>query len=75
MIYAIIDGQGKCINRIIWDGSGGWMPPEGCTAVPDEEGLYQIEQPEGQIPAQPDILSTLTEEQKLALIQLLQSQQ
>ena len=42
MIYAILDSEGKCINRTIWDGVSDWQPPEGCTAVADPDGLYQI---------------------------------
>ncbi len=43
MIYAILDSEGKCINRTVWDGQTEWQPPEGCTIVPDPNGQYQIE--------------------------------
>ena len=75
MIYAVLDADGKCVNRVVWDGSGGWQPPEGCTAVPDDNGLYTIE-----IPIQPElqsdpasVLASLTEEQRAALLSLLQN--
>lgn len=42
MIYAILDSEGKCLNRIIWDGKSDWRPPEGCTAVVDSDNVYQI---------------------------------
>jgi hypothetical protein len=74
MIYAVLDAQGKCVNRIVWDGSGGWQPPEGCTAVPDDDGLYTIEAPP-QSEQQNDpatVLASLTEEQRMALLSLLQ---
>lgn len=76
MIYAVLDSTGKCVNRIVWDGSGGWQPPEGCTAIPDDEGIYQIELPpiqEQQIDPV-EILGNLTVEQRAALLAILQSQ-
>ena len=71
MIYAILDSEGKCINRIMWDGITEWQPPEGCKAVADPHGLYQIyAEP---IPASPeDPLTSLSDEQKQALLALLQ---
>ncbi len=42
MIYAILDSDNKCINRVLWDGKSKWQPPEGCTAVPDPDSLYPI---------------------------------
>ena len=69
MQYAILDSTGRCINRCLWDGISDWQPPEGCTAVPDPDNLHQIyvePQPE------PDPLATLTDEQKAALLALLQ---
>jgi hypothetical protein len=41
MQYAILDGEGHCINRILWDGEADWQPPAGCTAVYDPEGIHQ----------------------------------
>ena len=73
MIYAILDSEGKCINRIVWDGVSDWQPPEGCTAVADPYNalpIYQESRPEP--PADP--LANLTEEQTAALIALLQQQ-
>lgn len=73
MIYAILDSNGQCINRIVWDGSNGWQPPEGCTAVPDDEGLYAIQvAPQSEQQGDPAaVLSTLTDEQRAALLALL----
>lgn len=71
MEYAILNAEGHCINRIVWDGTSGWQPPEGFTAVPDPNSLHRIyvePQPE---PAG-DPLSTLTDEQRAALVALLQ---
>lgn len=69
--YAIIDSEGRCINRTLWDGTTDWQPPEGCTAVPDPNNHYSIHQePEPEPPADP--LATLTPEQKAALLALLQ---
>lgn len=72
MIYAILDSNGRCINRILWDGETEWQPPEGCTAMADPDNQYQTyvePQPE---PVDP--LAALTPEQKEALLQLLQQQ-
>jgi hypothetical protein len=33
MHYAIVDGAGLVINVTEWDGAGGWVPPDGTTAV------------------------------------------
>lgn len=47
--YAILNAEGRCINRSLWDGITDWQPPEGCTAVPDPDNLhpiYQEPQPE-----------------------------
>jgi hypothetical protein len=51
MIYAILDSEGKCINRTIWDGQSDWQPPEGCTAVADPDNLHPIDLPEQTPPA------------------------
>lgn len=51
--YAILNAEGICINRVLWDGEANWQPPEGCTAVADPDNLYPIHiepQPE----AEPD---------------------
>lgn len=53
--FAVIDGSGRCINRVIWDGVSDWQPPEGCTAVPDNEGLYLLE-------TQRPVVAAVTEE-------------
>lgn len=71
--YAILDSEGRCINRTLWDGVSDWQPPEGCTAIPDPDGLYPIYQEPAPEP-DPDPLATLTLEQKQALIQLLQQE-
>lgn len=75
MIYAILDSEGKCINRTVWDGVSDWQPPEGCTAVPDPDGLHQIYvEPQPELEPEPDPLASLTPEQKAALVALLQGQ-
>lgn len=70
MIYAILDSEGKCINRVLWDGQSDWQPPDGCTAVADPDNLYpfHIDRSEQSL----DPLASLTEEQKAALLALLQ---
>ena len=40
MEYAILDSNGICISRILWDGLTPWRPPLGCTAVADPDRLY-----------------------------------
>ena len=64
--YAILNADGICINRCLWDGETEWQPPEGCTAVPDPDNLHPIHQE-----PQPETLN-LTEEQKAAILALLQ---
>jgi hypothetical protein len=71
MNYAILNAQGQCINRILWDGESAWQPPEGCTAVPDPDNLHPIYQ-EPQAELDTDPLASLTDEQKAALLDLLQ---
>lgn len=71
MQYAILNAEGICINRVLWDGESNWQPPEGCTAVADPDNLYPIYQ-EPQPEPQADLLASLTEEQKAALLALLQ---
>jgi hypothetical protein len=72
MIYAILDFEGLCINRILWDGESEWQPPEGCTAVADPDNLHPVYvEPE---PEPADPLAALTDEQKAAILALLQSQ-
>lgn len=69
--YAILNSEGRCINRVLWDGESDWQPPEGCTAVADPDNLYPIYKepaPEPEV----DLLATLTDEQKAALLALLQ---
>ena len=70
MQYAILNAEGICINRIIWDGNSDWQPPAGCTAVADPDNNYPIYQEPQYEPADP--LASLTEEQKAALLALLQ---
>lgn len=70
MQYAILNAEGICINRILWDGESDWQPPEGCTAVADPDNLYPIHREPQQAPDDP--LASLTEEQKVALLALLQ---
>jgi len=76
MIYAILNSEGKCINRVVWDGDTSvWSPPEGCTAVCDDECCHPIENDRPAViepVEEPDPLLSLTREQKLALIALLQ---
>lgn len=75
MQYAILNSDGRCINRILWDGQSDWQPPEGCTAVPDPDGTYQIYvEPQPEPEPDPDPLASLTPEQKAALVALLQGQ-
>lgn len=71
MQYAILNAEGQCVNRIIWDGKSDWQPPKGCTAVADPDNLHPIYQ-EPQPEAPVDLLASLTEEQKAALLALLQ---
>ncbi len=71
MQYAILNSDGRCINRVLWDGQSDWHPPEGCTAVPDPDNLHPI-YVEPQLEPTPDPLATLTDEQKVALLALLQ---
>jgi hypothetical protein len=69
--YAILNADGVCINRCLWDGVTAWQPPEGCTAVADPDNLHPIyvaPQPEPEV----DLLASLTAEQKAALLTLLQ---
>lgn len=70
MIYAILNTDGICINRIIWDGKSDWQPPEGCTAIADPNNLHPMHQ---EPRPDPDPLAGLTEEQKAALLALLQA--
>lgn len=73
MQYAIFNADGICINRCLWDGESDWQPPEGCTAVADPDNLHPIHQdPPPEQPADP--LAALTDDQKSALIALLQGQ-
>ena len=73
MIYAILNSEGKCINRVVWDGDTSvWSPPEGCTAVCDDDCCHPIENDRPPVVEEPDPLESLTREQKLALIALLQ---
>jgi hypothetical protein len=73
MIYAVLNSEGKCINRIKWDGITEWQPPESCIAVADPDHLHPVAI-ESAIDLDPDPLATLTDEQKAALLALLQAQ-
>lgn len=42
MQYAILNAEGQCVNRILWDGIAPWSPPEGCQAVPDPDNQYRF---------------------------------
>lgn len=69
--YAIINSDGICCNRILWDGVSNWQPPKDCTAIPDPDVLYPIyQEPQSQ---STDPLATLTPEQRQALLQILQA--
>lgn len=70
MIYAILDTDGKCINRVLWDGESDWQPPESCTAVADPNNRHPIYREHDPQPADP--LATLNPEQKAALLAFLQ---
>lgn len=71
--YAIINAEGQCINRILWDGESNWQPPEGCTAVADPDNLHPIYvEPQAEVPKDP--LASLTPEQKAALVAIIQQQ-
>lgn len=70
--YAILNAEGICINRVLWDGESEWQPPEGCTAVADPDNLHPIyAEPQLEPPADP--LASLTPEQKELLVALLQT--
>jgi hypothetical protein len=81
MIYAVLNSEGKCINRVVWNGDTSiWSPPEGCTAVCDDDCCHPIENerppviesnPEEEVQ---DFLNALSPEQKQALISLLSQQ-
>lgn len=71
--YAILDAEGRCINRSLWDGITDWQPPEGCTAVPDPDNLHPIYQ-ESRVEPVADPLTDLTAEQKAALLAMLQNE-
>lgn len=69
--YAILDAEGRCIDRCLWDGETEWQAPEGCTVVLDPDCEYPIfVEP----PTEPvDPLASLTEEQRQSLLAILQS--
>lgn len=73
MQYAILNAEGICINRILWDGESDWQPPKGCTVIADPDNLHPIYvEPQPEAPKDP--LASLTPEQKAALVALLQQQ-
>ena len=64
MNYTIFNSEGKCINNVEWNGDTSiWSPPDGCTAVPDEEHQHPIES----VPTSPDPLDELTAAQLQAI--------
>lgn len=67
MNYAIFNSEGKCINNVEWNGDTSiWSPPDGCTAVPDEEHKYPIEfEPDPSVSGDP--LEGLSDAQKQAI--------
>lgn len=73
MQYAILNAEGICINRILWDGESDWQPPKGCTVIADPDNLHPIYvEPQPEATEYP--LASLTPEQKAALVALLQQQ-
>jgi hypothetical protein len=70
--YAILNADGLCINRCLWDGVTEWQPPEGCTAVPDPDHAY-LNYAETRPEPEADPLAELTAEQKAAILALLQN--
>lgn len=43
--YLVLDSQGECVNRVMWDGDAStWQPPADCNAVPDSDFLESVEQ-------------------------------
>jgi hypothetical protein len=40
--YALVDGSGRVVNIILWDGTPIWAPPPGLDAVRDEAGEAAI---------------------------------
>lgn len=41
---AIIDAEGRLVTKVRLDVPSGWRPPDGCTAVPDDELPANVEQ-------------------------------
>jgi hypothetical protein len=73
MEYAILNSEGVCVNRVVWDGEADWQPPDGCSAVADPDNQRPIcVEPLPEPEADPDPLASLTDEQKATLIALLQ---
>jgi len=67
MNYAIFNSEGKCINNVEWNGDTSiWSPPDGCTAVPDEEHQHPIEFAPNP-PGSSDPLDDLTDAQKQSI--------
>lgn len=60
--YAILNTEGLCVNRILWDGESDWQPPEGYTAIPDPDNLHPIYQ-EPRLESSVDLLDSFTPEQ------------
>ena len=76
--YAILNSDGTCVNRCLWDGVSDWQPPEGCTVLPDPDNAYRIVQeprpePEPEPESDPDfdVLANLTPMQKAAFLALI----
>ena len=36
MQFLILNAAGRALNRVVWDGVSDWLPPEGCTLIPDD---------------------------------------
>jgi hypothetical protein len=73
MQYAILNSEGQCINRVLWDGETDWQPPDGCTAIADPDSQHPIFSESQQEP-DADPLAALTSEQKEVLLALLSNQ-
>lgn len=71
--YAVLNQNGICVNRVLWDGITEWQPPEGHTAISDPDNLYPIYvEPVQQETADLSFLQDLTQSQKEALLAYLQ---
>lgn len=39
-VYNVITEDGRWINSVEWDGVSPWTPPEGCVAIPFDDGVW-----------------------------------